>query len=157
MPRAETPVSKVMQRNVISLTPGMILDDVIRLFSNYKISGAPVVNAQEEIIGILTKTDLIAYSLNCELQTYLTEPILEMLSTETLDFKSMFTAVPKPATAEDVMTRSPYTISENLSVSEAARIMIERRYHHLLVAEGGKLLGIVSPLDLLRVLTDSGE
>lgn len=99
----------------------------------------------------------MAYSLNCELQTYLTQPILEMLSSETFDFKSMFTSVQKQVTAEDMMTRSPYTISEKLSVAEAARIMIERRYHHLLVVKGKRILGIVSPLDLLRILTDSDK
>lgn len=152
MPKDAVPVRAVMQRNVVCLSPVTPLDGVIKLFADHRISGAPVVDERGEVVGILTKTDLMVHSLDCELETYLTPHILQMLFAEEHEADPPPLPRKKDVLAGDIMTRSPLTIAADLPVGAAARIMVERRYHHLLVAEGRKVVGILSPLDLLGLL-----
>jgi CBS domain-containing protein len=57
-------------------------------------------------------------------------------------------------TAEELMTPDPVTVRPDQPVEEAARIIAERRHNRLPVVEdGGKLVGIVTRLDVLDALT----
>jgi CBS domain-containing protein len=51
-----------------------------------------------------------------------------------------------------VMTSPVHTLEPNADVSEAARLMREHRHHHVVVIHQGRVVGIVSSLDLLRVI-----
>jgi CBS domain-containing protein len=52
-------------------------------------------------------------------------------------------------TARDIMTPDPVTVSRDLSVTDAARLMVERRVGALPVVEEGRLVGIVTEGDLI--------
>ncbi len=54
----------------------------------------------------------------------------------------------------EVMTPKVYTVARDSDVRLAARLMRNRRLHHLLVVEGGKLVGMLSSFDLLRVVEE---
>jgi len=56
----------------------------------------------------------------------------------------------------DIMTREIFTVPEQDSVGEAARIMRSRRLHHLLVTSEDEIVGILSSFDLLKVVEDNG-
>lgn len=58
---------------------------------------------------------------------------------------------PSGAAVSDAMTTSLNRIDAQASVSEAAEAMISDRIHHLLVAQEGEIIGILSSLDLLQV------
>jgi len=51
--------------------------------------------------------------------------------------------------AQDVMTKNPVTVDKSLTVTEAARLMVEKKVGSLLVIEGDKLVGIVTEGDLI--------
>ena len=57
----------------------------------------------------------------------------------------------------DIMTREVATVSQDNPVSVAARMMRDRRVHHLLVTSGDEIVGILSSFDLLRVVEDNGS
>jgi len=52
-------------------------------------------------------------------------------------------------TARDIMTKDPITVTRDLSVTDAARIMVEKRVGALPVLEAGKLIGLVTEGDLI--------
>jgi CBS domain-containing protein len=56
---------------------------------------------------------------------------------------------PEQIRVSDVMTGSP-VVAPDTSIGDALRSMVQRRIHHLLVATGGKLVGIVDMMDLCR-------
>jgi CBS domain-containing protein len=53
-----------------------------------------------------------------------------------------------------MMSSPAYTVEPDASASEAARLMCEHGIHHLAVTDAGKLVGVVSSFDLLRLLAD---
>ncbi len=56
----------------------------------------------------------------------------------------------------DIMTTEVVTVPQENSVSAAARIMRDKKLHHLLVTSEGEVVGILSSFDLLRVVEDNG-
>jgi CBS domain-containing protein len=57
------------------------------------------------------------------------------------------------ATAGDLMTRDPVTVAPGMSVHEAGRIIVEKGHNRLPVAEHGRLVGVVTRVDVLEALT----
>jgi CBS domain-containing protein len=57
----------------------------------------------------------------------------------------------------EIMTRNVITIGPSATIEECMRIMSERRFRHLPVAEGGRIVGMVSTTDLMRVITAAAE
>jgi CBS domain-containing protein len=58
------------------------------------------------------------------------------------------------ATAEDLMTRDPITIEAGASVHEAARLIAAKKHNRLPVIEHGRLVGVVTRLDVLGALVE---
>jgi CBS domain-containing protein len=56
----------------------------------------------------------------------------------------------------DVMSGPPVTVVPGTTVGDALRAMVDHRLHHLLVVDGGRLVGIVDMLGLCRVSLDGG-
>ena len=56
------------------------------------------------------------------------------------------------ATVRDVMTPVIYKVAVTASVAEAARIMVERQIHRLLVTQGKDPVGIITSMDLLKMV-----
>jgi len=54
----------------------------------------------------------------------------------------------------DIMTPMIFSVSENTSVQEVADVMLKRRIHRVFVTRDGKLAGIVTALDMLKVIRD---
>ena len=54
----------------------------------------------------------------------------------------------------DIMTSNIYVIHKNSSAQAAAKMMIKRKVHHLVVMDDGKVIGMLSAMDLVKVLAE---
>jgi CBS domain-containing protein len=61
------------------------------------------------------------------------------------------------ATAEDMMTPNPITIEPHATVREAARLIARKKHNRLPVTEHGRLVGVVTRVDVLDALTFDDE
>ncbi|MDE2039773.1 MAG: CBS domain-containing protein [Elusimicrobia bacterium] len=116
----------IMSRELITLPPDADISEAARLLSESRISGAPVVDAEGRLLGVVSQTDL-----------------------------TRFQGQGGPAagaSVASVMTNKPVCCEEDTPTEEVARVMLERRIHRLLVTRGGRLVGIVSAMDILRSL-----
>lgn len=52
-------VGEIMHREVITATPGMLMQDAATLMLEYKIGSLPVVDAEQQLVGIMTETDVL--------------------------------------------------------------------------------------------------
>jgi len=147
-------VSDVMQRDLITVHAHDTLHEVEQVLADAGISGVPVVGDDEEVLGVLSMSDLIGrYAENSEDKSPFSdvdhEPNDDEDSTETLAFR-------RPADgslcAGDLMNPHVSRIDATASLREAARAMVEQNIHRLLVTERGRVVGLISTLDLLRAL-----
>ena len=131
-----TPVSVIMKgkigqkKRLVVALPAYTMEDAQQLFSKYDIHHLPVVTALDEpkLLGIVSSTDLLRF--------YVT---------------------PKPRGAVDVrlgdlMTRDPRTITPDLPIREAVRLLAQSAFNSLPVVSDGRLAGIVTTRDIVRYL-----
>lgn len=122
----------VMIRDVITVSEATPLKEVARMFSEKKITGAPVINAQGDLKGVISETDIVR--------------------------KTTSIGAWSPTAAGQIMTKPAITISPNDTLQRVCELMYNRRIHRVVVAEGSKIVGIITTMDILRaVATQLGQ
>jgi CBS domain-containing protein len=134
-------VADLMSAPVVTVPLAMPIKDVARLFVEHRISGAPVVDGVGAIQGVISAGDIVAKERGVLTRKGHT---LEWLFGD--DGETKRTA----RTAADAMSQPPITTEPRSSVAEAARLMVTRGVNRLPVAEGARLVGIVTRSDLVR-------
>jgi acetoin utilization protein AcuB len=132
-------VSKIMTRNPIFTHPDLSLSDARSLMDKEKIGHLPVLNKNNELVGLITAVDLKkagpspATSLDMYEISYLLSKI----------------------TVEKVMVKKVITVGENETIEEAARIMADNGIGCLPVMNGSLLVGIVTDSDIFHFFVNA--
>ncbi|MEU0022212.1 CBS domain-containing protein [Streptomyces rochei] len=122
-------VGEVMTRDVVHTRRTTPFKEVVRLLDHHRISGLPVVDADDKVLGVLSGSDLVRN------QAHRDGP-----------------APPPSVTAGDVMSSPAITVHPEQTVPDAARLMERRGVERLpVVDEADRLIGIATRRDLLRV------
>ncbi|HWR58303.1 MAG TPA: CBS domain-containing protein [Thermodesulfovibrionales bacterium] len=138
----------VMTKDVVTVKPETTVEELGRLFIEKGMSGAPVVDAGGNIIGIVTENDLINKNSRLHIPT-----ILRLFDAYIpLGTSRLETEIKKmtASTVGEVCTKKVVTIDEETTVDEIATIMNEKKIHLLPVVSRGKVVGIVGKKDLIR-------
>ena len=137
-----------MTRKVIVVKKDMRVNDLIELFLKNKISCAPVVDRKKKLVGIVTKTDILGLFMNFDLDFTLKAGLKDILESH-LDLSELKVSSKTESKVGQIMTPNPVTASENTAIEKLAEIMIENGVHRLIIKKVGKIVGIVSTLDML--------
>lgn len=139
-------VSDLMTLEAVATHPDAPLKEAARTMTEHRISGLPVVDADNRVVGMLTESDFVDLA-----RTGGGAPgLLDVLF---VDHKPA-----SPMTVSDLMTRKVVTIGPDASHVEAARILHRKRIKRLpVVDDGGGLLGVISRADVLRIYARSDE
>ena len=120
----ERKVRDIYHKGVILCRPETLLQEVVRVMADTGVHAVMVAEREGECpVGVISHTDVIAH------------------------YGEDLTTI----RASDVMTKQVVSISEEISVAEAAKTLLESRIHRLLVTdEDGKPVGILSTTDIVR-------
>ncbi len=139
----------VMTADPVCVDPSTTLRELARVLQEYDISGAPVLDPQGRVIGMVTKTDLIrrcSEGIGGVPPAYLFELMSEQAGEE-----AELGAEPRVC-VEDFMTQDPVTARPETPIAEVARAMFEGRFHRVPVVDQDRCpVGIITSLDLLGV------
>ncbi|MEV0738289.1 CBS domain-containing protein [Streptomyces sp. NPDC050549] len=147
-------IKDVMTHEVVRAHGETPFKAVARLLSGNRISGLPVVNDEEKVVGVISETDLLQH------QAHQTEGYGSRRVRRPKLTRSARTAAAKAraTTADHLMTRPAVTATPEHYVTEAARIMREHGVERLpVVDDKDRLVGIVTRGDLLRVFLRTDE
>jgi CBS domain-containing protein len=137
-------VREVMATGLVTATPATPLKSLADTLVRQKVSAVPVVSAQGKIVGVVTEADLLKKE---EVQW---DPDGRRLPR--LSYRAR-RVIATAETAGELMSTHPATVRPDATVAEAVRLMERHQAACLPVVDGnGKLLGVVRPRDLLRVL-----
>jgi CBS-domain-containing membrane protein len=141
----------IMTRKVLSVTPGTTVKELAQFLLKYRISGAPVVDVEGRLQGIVTEDDLIFRDSNVHLPTVITifDSIIYLESPRKFEHELQKIVGQK---VDDIMTRDVMTISPEATMQEMATIMRDRKRHLLPVLDEGQLVGIVGKSDLVQAI-----
>ncbi|MFE9109813.1 CBS domain-containing protein [Streptomyces collinus] len=122
-------VGEVMTSDVVQACRTTPFKEVVRLLDHHRISGLPVVDDDDKVLGVVSRTDLVRDQANRAGR----DPA-------------------RAVTAQDLMSVPAITVHPEQSVPDAARLMERRGVERLpVVDEEDRLIGIATRRDLLRV------
>lgn len=141
-------VRDIMTQNVISVTVGETVLNAGRIMLRSRISGLPVVDAEGNLVGMVTEGDFLRRG---EIGTQRRRPKwLEFLvGPGRLADEYVHASSSK---VEQVMTADPVTVAEGDSLGTVVELMERRRVKRLPVLRNGKLIGIVSRANLMHAM-----
>ena len=143
----------IMKRNVVCVDTDMDLRDVAKLLLEKEITGAPVLDADGSLRGVISQTDLLRYSLSRDDELTLDSDFYRTVRLEGRHLPAGFQIEDvNTGRVSDVMTPVVYSVTEQSPAERVARMMIDKHIHRVIVRKGRKVTGIISALDVLRIL-----
>ncbi|MEA2271904.1 MAG: hypothetical protein QOI98_612 [Solirubrobacteraceae bacterium] len=146
-------VAEIMQRDVVTASPDDDIESVLRLLRHHELPGIPVVNDGGRCIGIVTEADLIISGEEGDLHLpHYLEILGGVVFLEPLRHFEERLRKAFASQVSDMMTRDPVTIDTDATVEQAARVIAETGHNRLPVVEHGRLVGVVTRLDVLAAM-----
>ena len=152
MPRA-LPVSQIMTTPAITLSPDATVEEATGLLVDSKISGAPVVDEDGALVGLLDEDDLLVSEARLHAPT--TIEILGAYIPLPGDLKRFNDEVRQALgrTVAEVMDDDPPSLTEDATVEDAATLLHDRGISRIpVVNASGGVIGVITKGDLLKAL-----
>ena len=124
-------ISEIMNGPVETVSPNLKISSLEQILKQHQISGTPVVASTGELVGIVSKTDLLG--------GYVEDPTL----------------LKRGAEVWEIMTSDVLCAQTDDTVASVAKTMVDAHVHRVLVYDGDSLVGIVSTLDFLEAIASS--
>lgn len=158
----ELTVEDVMTRDVTTLEPDLTLTEMDRILLTAQVGGAPVLE-DGALVGVVSRSDVIRmlYAEQKRAQDVsgfysspfpIAIPALEHLARDSREIADRMTKT----RVRDIMTADPQSLAPGDRLAAAARVMWGEGYHSMPVVADEKLVGILSSMDLVRVIAEHG-
>lgn len=148
-----------MNSELFAVRSDATVRELAALLAERQITGAPVVDRDGHLVGVVSLTDIVESETDSEsLDAEPGDPARDVREWDQPALKELrglrVTHVDRLVT--EIMTPTVYTVGEHTPVAKIARTMIAGRIHRLFVTRGGRVTGIVTSLDLLKLLCEEG-
>jgi CBS domain-containing protein len=143
---AEMTASDILTPDVVCLNESLDVHQCEKILIDRGISGAPVVDDQGRLQGVLSKTDLISHHYTSGEESTVEAPfkVDQTNGTHVVEFSA--------PNARDVMTPVPFTAPEGATLNELAAIMTRQEMHRVVITRKDRIVGIVTSMDILRAI-----
>ena len=133
-PMKPIPISKIMTKNVVCVSPQQKIIDVKHIYEKKKFHHHIPVTENNKLVGMVSLVDF-----------------MYKIQGAGLDDNN---AVYNDLTVRDIMTSNPLSLSTDTSIKEVARELAKGKYHAIPIVENEKLKGIVSTADIIKFFLD---
>ncbi len=123
------PVRSIMTREVKTVLPDTLIFDAMRLLPKYQISGLPVVDEGNKLVGILTEKD-----------------VLKILTQEKISYQD---------TVSKYMTKRVVSFKEDASALTVCRFFQRNPIRRVPIVKDGELIGVVSRRDIICLILEA--
>lgn len=154
-------VKEIMTKNVITIREEETIKNAFKKILENNITGAPVLNKQGKVIGIISEKDVLRiakkfskkkvfnitpFSFIQKFKEFIEEDIYEILiDTKVIDEISKISV-------KEAMTKEVIFVSENETVENVAKLMQTKKINRVPIIENEKLVGIATRSDILKAL-----
>lgn len=165
----------LMQRDVVAVAPDLTLRELVELFAEQEVSGAPVISGGK-VVGVVSTTDIYDLREDVGGLTPSGGTLGEVAARRSGEPTGLFADEWEPSdvdaqawlratrdedwdvldayTVAEIMTRDVVSQPSNTTVKKAARYMLEAGIHRVLVIDRGVLQGIVTTTDIVRAVAE---
>lgn len=146
---------EIMKSEVITLSPESTITEIARLMVENEISGLPVVDEENRLLGVVSERDLMYKDVKLEEPSVWDLCLWSALgSHEIYDYKDSFRKY-RAKTAGEIMTSPAVAVDENDDVSKAGNLMFSRHIKRIFVTRNEKLIGVISRSAFVKMLLDA--
>jgi CBS domain-containing protein len=173
-------VRDIMHTDVVSAHPDQTVRELTRVLAQHGISGMPVVSDAGEVLGVVSSSDVIRVAAGSDsiplgglpwIRASVPENTVDPEDPEADPYSDYFLPEEAPVvgpgwdpgdqggpldqlSVADIMTPVTFSIDGSASVKELASFLVRGKIHRALVLEERRLAGIVTAVDVLRVVAD---
>ncbi len=146
----------IMSTTVITVTPDTSVEELGRLFIERGVSGVPVVDEKQALVGIVTENDLIRQNERFHIPTLLRifDAIIPLQGSAAIEAEIRRMSASK---VSEICTKKVITVDPETSLQDIATIMSEKGVHLLPVVSSGRLVGIIGKMDVIRGTVGEAE
>ncbi|MBE9503715.1 MAG: CBS domain-containing protein [Proteobacteria bacterium] len=145
---------EIMSSQVFTVKLDTPISEVAHIFHEQKISGAPVVDDDNHLIGIITESDLIDQNKKLHIPTVVAifdaVIYLESLKNFEKELKKM-----TGSKVRNVYSSKVTSVDIDTPINEIASIMADKHFHTLPVLDKGKIAGIVGKDDIIKTMAST--
>lgn len=147
----------IMSSNVLTVSEGWSIRRLSQFLIQHKISGAPVVNAKDVLLGVVTQSDIIRFESSEPSEQEVKKIIGQSCGTfgsavEESEIRRIQDKANEYCTVNSIMTPSVLSVDINSSLTRVYRTMVKEDIHRMFVTEKGLLTGVISAMDILKKL-----
>ena len=127
-------IKDIMKQDVVTVEKGTLVMDAVKKLAAHNITGLPVVDDKNRIMGIISEKDVLALAVRIHEKTY--------------DSKT------EELRVEDFMTKEVVTVEAIESLTALCSCLMKSQFRRVPVVLKGKLVGIVSRKDVIEYILD---
>lgn len=176
----EMKVRDIMHRDVVTAHPDQTVRELTRLLAEHGISGVPVVTDSGEVLGVVSSSDVVRVAAESDSAPVTAtrwipvsvpentvdpeDPVIDPYSDYFLPEEAPVVGADWGAgeqdgpmdrlSVSDIMTPVTFTVDGEADLPDLADFLVRGKIHRALVLEEGRLLGIVTAMDILRVVAE---
>lgn len=161
----EKTVRDIMETDVVTVRPDLPVKRLMEVLEENRISGAPVVDDEENVVGVVSATDVVRLAAEEEEESGARTGSGEEESGYFYAggrggfLPALPSGLPKTRLGtrpvRDVMTRATFSVRPEATLPEAARFLHQARIHRALVFDGSRLLGLVTTMGIMEALAEA--
>jgi CBS domain-containing protein len=145
---------QIMTTDVTTVHADTTIEEVARLLTTRRIGSVPVVDDDHRVMGVVNDEELFTSELGIPFSAVRAPVLFEKWARP--ERAAEIYANARRNKARDVMSLEFMCVDTNDSVGHITQLMVERNLHRVLVTRNDRLAGIITRLDLIRMLADSG-
>lgn len=141
----------IMSTDLITLSPETGVRELAEVLTTHKISGAPVLDKDGNLAGVVSQSDLVAQNKKLHIPTAITifDWVIYLQGTDRLKAEMDKIA---GTTVGDIMSRKVVSVTPKTPLEDLATIMTEENVHTIPVLDDERLVGVIGRLDIIRSL-----
>lgn len=132
------PISTIMTRELVTISPDVSISDIGKLFLKYKFHHLPVVE-NDQLVGIVSKSDYLFFRRGYSNETVLDEQRVNKHK------------------AHEIMVKGIAKLESTDRINVTLEVFKENLFHAIPIVDEDRLVGIVTPIDIIRHLADDKE
>lgn len=138
----------IMRKKVVTVEGWLTLPELAKLFAEKRISGAPVIDEQGAVLGVVSHTDLVRTRRESAPGVAVYHRELD----DTPRSAGLHIEELEETRVDQIMTPGAIALDEATPVEKLCKVMLDSHIHRVLITRGDRLAGIVTSMDLLRAL-----
>jgi CBS domain-containing protein len=145
---------QIMTTDVMTVHVDTTIEEVARLLTTRRVGSVPVVDDENRVVGVVNDEDLFTSEMGIPFSAVRVPVLFEKWARP--ERAAEIYANARRNTARQVMSHEFVCVDTNASVGHITQLMVERNVHRVLVTRNDWLAGIITRLDLIRMLTNNG-